>query len=132
MKVFLGGTINSNWRERLISMIKIDYFNPVVDDWSPRNQDEELKQKKFCDYYLYCITPKMTGFYSIAEVVEHSINKPKFTIFVHLILDDGHRFNNGQWNSICAISELVKNNGAISYTSLDDAANFLNNKDKHQ
>lgn len=31
MKVFLGGTYNgSNWREKLIPNLKIDYFNPIV------------------------------------------------------------------------------------------------------
>ena len=35
MKVFLGGTCNeSTWRNRIIPMLAIDYFNPVVDDWN--------------------------------------------------------------------------------------------------
>jgi len=35
MRVFLGGTCNkSTWRQRLIKLLKIDYFNPVVDDWN--------------------------------------------------------------------------------------------------
>ena len=35
MKVFLGGTCNnSKWRDKLIPMLNIDYFNPVVDDWT--------------------------------------------------------------------------------------------------
>lgn len=35
-KVYLGGTMNeSYWREELISMINIDYFDPTVDDWTP-------------------------------------------------------------------------------------------------
>lgn len=34
-KVFLGGTCNeSAWREELIQMLNVDYFNPVVDDWT--------------------------------------------------------------------------------------------------
>jgi len=33
MKIFLGGTCNeSTWRNRIIPMLEIDYFNPVVDD----------------------------------------------------------------------------------------------------
>ncbi len=35
-KVFLGGTCNeSTWRDRVIKDLKIDYFNPVVEDWTP-------------------------------------------------------------------------------------------------
>ena len=34
-KVFLGGTCNnSTWREELIPQLKIDYYNPVVKDWT--------------------------------------------------------------------------------------------------
>jgi hypothetical protein len=45
-KVFLGGTCNeSTWRTELIGMLNgIDYFNPVVDDWTPAHQDEEIMQ----------------------------------------------------------------------------------------
>ena len=68
-KVFLGGTCNeSNWRDILIKNLTIDYFNPVVEDWTPECQEEEIKQRKTCNFVLYCITPKMTGVYSIAEV----------------------------------------------------------------
>ena len=52
--------------------MKIDYFNPVVDDWTPECQDEEIRQRELCDYCLYTITPKMTDVYSIAEVVDDS------------------------------------------------------------
>ena len=39
MKVFLGGTCaESKWREKLIPLLKCDYFNPVVDDWTPECQ----------------------------------------------------------------------------------------------
>lgn len=33
LKFFLGGTTNNtNWRDKLIPKLKIDYFNPVVDE----------------------------------------------------------------------------------------------------
>jgi len=32
-RAFLGGTCNGSlWREELIKMLTVDYFNPVVDD----------------------------------------------------------------------------------------------------
>lgn len=44
MKVFLGGTCNeSTWREKLIPMLKIDYFNPVVKDWKSENMNILIK-----------------------------------------------------------------------------------------
>jgi hypothetical protein len=43
MKVFLGGTCNeSTWREKLIPMLKIDYFNPVVKDWKLEIKEKDL------------------------------------------------------------------------------------------
>ena len=59
-KVFLGGTCNeSTWREELIPLLKTDYFNPVVEDWTPECQAEEERQKnEECNYQLYVITPK--------------------------------------------------------------------------
>ena len=45
VKVFLGGTCNnSTWRDTLIPLLKIDYFNPVVDDWTPECQEQETPQ----------------------------------------------------------------------------------------
>ena len=47
--LFLGGTCNeSTWRKRLIEKLdvdKVDYFDPVVDDWTPDDMDEEIKQR---------------------------------------------------------------------------------------
>ena len=55
-KVFLGGTCNnSTWRNRLIDNLKIDYFNPVVEDWTPECQAEEERQKNDeCNIHMNC------------------------------------------------------------------------------
>ena len=90
--VFLGGTCaESTWREESIPMLKIDYFNPVVDDWTLECQEEEIRQREQCDYCLYVITPKMQGYYSIAEVVDDSNKRPEKTVFCVLDtdIDDG-------------------------------------------
>ena len=87
-KVFLGGTCNeSTWRDKLIKMLEIDYFNPVVDDWTEECYQEELRQREICDYCLYVITPRMKGVYSIAEVVDDSNKRPEKTIFCLLDYD---------------------------------------------
>jgi hypothetical protein len=82
-KVFLGGTCNnSTWREKLIPMLKINYFNPVVDEWTPECQEEEIRQKEICDYCLYTITNEMTGVYSIAKAVDDSNKRPEKNHFL--------------------------------------------------
>ena len=62
MKVFLGGTCNeSTWRDKLIPKLTIDYFNPVVKDWKPEDQEKEIQERQTCDFLLYVITSQMTG-----------------------------------------------------------------------
>ena len=126
VKVFLGGTCNeSTWRDELIPMLKIESYNPVVDDWTPECQAEEIKQRADSDYVLYVITPKMTGVYSIAEAVEDSNKRPSKTIFCYLKEDD-LTFTEGQIKSLEMVGSLVERNGAKWFRSLDEIANYLN------
>jgi hypothetical protein len=130
--VFLGGTCNnSTWRDKLIPLLKIDYFNPVVDDWTPECQDEEIRQRESCDYCLYTITPKMTGVYSIAEVVDDSNKRPEKTILCVLDKDNESSFSETQIKSLKQVKEMVKNNGANVFDSLEDIASFLNKTNKN-
>ena len=111
--------------------MKIDYFNPVVDDWTPECQDEEIRQRESCDYCLYTITPKMTGVYSIAEVVDDSNKRPEKTILCVLDEDNESSFSETQIKSLKQVKEMVKNNGANVFDSLEDIASFLNKTNKN-
>lgn len=127
MKVFLGGTCNnSTWRNRFILMLNVDYFNPVVEDWDEEAQARELKERETCDFVLYCITPKMTGVYSIAEAVDDSNKRPTKTIFIRLRDDEDTTFDNGQWRSLSMVSQMIKKNGGNVFSDLKSAANFIN------
>ena len=132
MKVFLGGTCNeSKWREYLIKYLKIDYFNPVVEDWTEECMEEEVIQRQICDYCLYTITPKMTGVYSIAEAVDDSNKKPEKTIFCLLTYElDGSTWTNSQWRSINQVGRMVERNGGKYFTDLNDVAKYLNNMEE--
>ena len=127
-KVFLGGTCNeSTWRNRIILMLGIDYFNPVVDDWTEDCMKQEIIERQSCDFCLYAITPRMTGVYSIAEVVDDSNKRPEKTILI-LLRDDGSlSFDSGQWKSLGAVARLVGDNGGQVFDNLKSAANYLNN-----
>jgi hypothetical protein len=129
MKVFLGGTCNgSNWRDRIIPMIDIEFFNPVVDDWTPERMAEELRQREECDVCLYVITPKMTGVYSIAEAIDDSNKRPARTVFVRLREDGDKRFTDGQWKSLGAVAQMVERNGGAAFDSLESAATRINSR----
>ena len=127
MKVFLGGTCNeSTWRNILIPQLTVDYFNPVVEDWTPECMDEEIRQRKTCDIVLYVITPKMTGTYSIAEVVDDSNKRPEKTILVLLREDEDLIFDDRQWKSLNAVASMVKHNGGKVFYNLTEVAIYLN------
>ena len=126
-KVFLGGTCNeSTWRDKLIKKLKIDYFNPVVDDWNEEAFQRELIEKEECDFLLFVITPKMTGVYSIAEVVDASNKVPYKTIFCYLTYDGYLTFDNGQIKSLNKVAEMVERNGGKWFQSLESLAEYLN------
>ena len=126
-KVFLGGTINgSKWRDRVTEKLKIDFFNPVVDDWNEDSYVTELYEREHCDYCLYVLTPKMTGFYSIAEVIDDSNKRPMKTVFCILPKDENNAFSSFQIKSMKAIGRIVKQNGAKWLNSLEDTIDYLN------
>lgn len=126
-KVFLGGTCNGSlWREELIPRLNIKFFNPVVPEWTAECQIEEKRQREVCDYCLYVITPKMSGVYSIAEVVDDSNKRPEKTILCVLLNDGDSNFKEHQIKSLNQVEELVANNGAIVLHDLEAVADFLN------
>ncbi len=125
-RVFLGGTCNgSTWRNCMMIYLHnegMEYFNPVVDDWNDVAMENELREREICDFCLYTITPKMTGVYSIAEVVDDSNKRPEKTVLV-LMRDDGkERFTEEQWKSLCAVAQMVKCNGGMVFDNLKHAA----------
>lgn len=116
MKVFLGGTCNkSTWRNDVIKHLEfaeIDYFNPVVDDWTPECQEEEYRQKEYeCDIHLYVITKEMTGVFSIAEAVDSAHTKNKLCLFQ--VVSEG--FEKGQLKSLKAVAEMINKIGGDAY-----------------
>ena len=127
-KVFLGGTCNeSTWRDKIIPNLRIDYFNPVVEDWTPECQAEEERQKnEVCDVHLYVITPRMTGVFSIAEVVESAMTRHDKCVFCVLDEDGDLTFTKGQKKSLDAVGRLVSKYGAEWLDNLDDVVGHLN------
>jgi hypothetical protein len=138
-KVFLGGTCAETvWREKLISMLNIDYFNPVVKNWTQECMAEERLQRETCDYCLYVITPSMQGVYSIAEVVDDSNKRPEKTIFCVLDREipisgnhyphDKISFSIAEMKSLNEVGNMVETNGGKYLKSLEDIAEYLNHR----
>lgn len=127
MKVFLGGTVNgSKWREYVMPRFEIDYFDPVVADWNEEAYQRELYEREHCDYCLYVLTPKLTGYYSLAEVMDDSYKRPDRTIYCYLTEDEEAKFNRSQIRSMELLGKKIEDNGAIWLKSLDETIEFLN------
>ena len=120
-KVFLGGTCNeSTWRNELIPLLEkegTEYFNPVVDDWTPECQEEEYRQKEICDVHLYLITKKMKGVFSIAEAVASCQDAGKLTLFVFANFDG--EFDEGERRSLDAVGNLIVKLGGAYHTGIN-------------
>ncbi len=133
-KVFLGGTCNdSKWRDSLIELLdkKVQYFNPVVEDWTEDCRLKEIEERKNASVLLYVISPLLAGVYSVAEAASDSAKYPEKTIFCVLERDvdlEGkiYNFTESQCKSLEATKELIKTNGATIASSLIDVAMRLN------
>jgi len=128
-KVFLGGTCNGSlWRDDVIKKLKIYYYNPVGDEWTPEMMEEELRQRAESDFCLYVLTPKMNGFYSVAEVVDDSNKRPAKTVFCFIKNDEENTFSEVQVRSLEQIRKMVKGNGATCFDTLNEVIDFLNHQ----
>ncbi len=132
-KAFLGGTVSGSdplygWRGKLIPMLKIDYFNPVVQSYGKAELEEEYRQKNICDYNVFVITPDLRGYFSIAEAVDLSNKKPKGLVFCVLneTFENDKKFKKAQLQSLNRVSDLIKRNGGNVFSTLKEVAAFLN------
>lgn len=134
--IFLGGTCNgSKWRDILLEKyeekmrvedIQLNFFNPVVSEWTQEAYREENRQKKYCDINIFCITPKMTGVYSIAELVDISNKSPNRLMVIFLDEDGGEKFTVGQWKSLMAVKLLlIENDVNHIYENIQDCVNGI-------
>ena len=114
---FLGGTCaETTWRNELMPLLDargIDYFNPVVEDWTPECQaiEEEEKNSK-CNVHLYVITPEMQGVYSVAEIVHsaHLANTYGTSVDrVIFVVLNSNNWTKQQVKSQHATMKLIKN-----------------------
>lgn len=126
-KVFLGGTCNkSTWRNELMPLLEnegIEYFNPVVEDWTPECEEEEYRQKEICDIHLFLITKKMKGVFSVAEAVASCRRKSKLTLFGFADFDG--EFDTVEKKSLDATGRLIAKLGGnylFGLTSIYDLA----------
>lgn len=127
--VFLGGTCaDSKWREELIEMLEeegITYFNPVVEDWNEEARKRENYMKGTASIDFFCLTPKMKGVFSIAEMVDCSWMRPGHVAFMIKEKDGWEEWTEKQRHSLDAVSDLLISRGAYHVVSYRDLVLLL-------
>ena len=129
--IFLGGTTNgSTWRNEFIQLVSeinpnLKYFNPVVPNWTQECIDLENFVKAHATYHVYVLTPRLVGYYSIAEMVEsvHTSGKKVFFYIQEEDVDDSgnpFKWQLGPRNSLTVIGNLLKSHGAIEAKNMND------------
>ena len=116
-KWFLGGTCaETTWRDELMPLLdeeKIDYFNPVGEDWTPADQEREEEEKNHkCNVHLYVITPEMQGVYSIAEIIHSAHLANTYGTSVDRVIFavlESPEWDKGQTKSLNAVMDMVSN-----------------------
>lgn len=120
-RVFLGGTrAESTWREKVEKDLSfypdIEYFNPVVENWTKECQENEMSEKDVkCNIHLYVITSEMEGVFSIAEAVD-SVNNPMVNTIFHVVPDG---FSIKQIKSLEAVTDLIRLRGGYACINSD-------------
>ncbi|MGE5473619.1 MAG: hypothetical protein ACM3UU_05305 [Ignavibacteriales bacterium] len=132
-RLFLGGTCNNDmWREEDFTPmlgkiseylgVNIEYYNPVVADWTPECMQEEIKQREVCSNVLYAVTEKAQGYYSYAEVIDDACKRPDRTLFCYL---SDRPLTEEQKTSYQEIAAIVEEKGGKSFSSLSEVAKSL-------
>lgn len=127
MKVFFGGTCSSwKWRDKLQPLLKCNFYNPIVKNWSEADRLREVHERETADYVLYGITNGIKGVYSIAEVVDDSNKRPEKTLFLNLYKEEESGHTKQMSHSLKAVENLLKENGVKCFDSIEAVAEFLN------
>ncbi|EQC1535641.1 nucleoside 2-deoxyribosyltransferase domain-containing protein [Clostridium botulinum] len=129
-KVFLGGTCaNSKWRNKIVPLLKIDYFNPVVKSWNDEARKREIYEREHCNYVLYTLT-RVYSTYSIAEVVDDSNKRPEKTICCIINEKDSkgnYILSKQELKHLDQVGKMIERNGGRYFKTLEEAADYLNN-----
>lgn len=131
MKVFLGGTCAGwKWRDKLQPLLKCEYYNPIVKNWSEADRLREVHERETADFVLYGITNGIKGVYSIAEVVDDSNKRPEKTLFLNLYDIDKEMIHGRAYremnHSLKAVENLLKENGVKIFHSIQEVADYIN------
>lgn len=124
--VGLFGTVESKWRDTLIPLLKVKYFNPVVEEWTEQAQAQEELIKRTASGIAFVITPKQKGFFSFVELTDIALTSPERLFVTVLDEDDGEKWAEDAKKSIDAVVGYLEGRGATVHRSLEALAEAIN------
>lgn len=125
-QVFLGGTCaGPDYRELLIPLLTVPYFNPVVKDWKPEDAEREDVAKQSASINVFVITPAAVGMYSVAELTELAIQSDKPLCVMFMEIGD-YVWNEHQQKSNAQIKKLLAKYNALIFEDLVSLAKAIN------
>ncbi len=119
--LFLGGTCNnSRWRDEIIPHIDgfCTWCDPRTLVWNNRARELEEIERRKAEFCLFVFTPRMRGVYSIAQMTDESINRPKTSAFCILRSYDHSTFSNDSLQNLQQTAELWREFGSTELESL--------------
>jgi len=126
--VFLGGTVDSTYRDRFTEAIgkcelsiKPEIFNPIVPDWTPEHMILEMEAKERSEIQVFAITPAHTGFFTFIEIMDAAIKHPNKKVFVTFLTDEGE-WTDAQKKSNWAILNVLRGYKNVLATTGDVTA----------
>lgn len=124
--IFLGGTCaGPDYRKLLIPLLTVEYFNPVVENWTEADAVKENEAKLEASANVFVITPAAIGSYSIAELTELAItsDKPLYVMFMEV---EGFTWNEHQVKSNTQIKKLLSKYDTLVFEDLELLAKAIN------
>ena len=116
-------------------LLKCEYYNPIVKNWSEEDRLREVHERETSDFVLYGITNGIRGVYSIAEVVGDSNKRPEKTVFLNLYRDNGDVSSKQMNRSLKAVEKLLQSNGVRCFNGADgikEVDSFFNSHIEHK
>lgn len=124
--VFLGGTSTGpDWRKDLIGLLNVNYFNPLVEEWTEEDAKKENEAKANATMQAYCITPHAIGSYSVAELTSAAILNGERAVVLFMDTED-NQFDEHQQKSNEQIKALVAKHEGKVVDSLEEMAKYIN------
>lgn len=125
LRVYLGGTLESNWRESLIPLINTMYYDPTKQSSLAMEESRYIEE---CDIYVFTITPRHKQVFSLGgHLLDKIKQKGTDGVILHVVLDDdGVTFTPAQMKVVWNNYKYFKRKKLLCFDDIDSLAKYLN------